>query len=456
MYYIIGIIILLIFSAFFSSSETILFLAKDFGLKKDKKRYNYIYQKQEEFLTIILFSNTIVNIFLGMLFEYYTTNILFPGVNLIYVIISTTFILLTFGEVLPKRLSLAFYKSLYEKYFSILLIIERVLKYINFLFNFIIKPFKKIKKEEQYFTFKEVKDFIYDSYKNKIISELEFHLFYRLFNLKNVKASNFIIPYTKIKVFTLHKLKEYIKNNFQKIKELNQEIIPIYDSKFENIIGFIKKVDLLDLYYRERFKNKIFFNQKVESDTGYGNNNERNDKNIDQLYEYIKVDDLEKIILKPVFVYIEQQISQVINLFNENKCEILIVIDQYFQFKGIIRYNDIQNYLLTLDIPDNKNEIYINPDITSEELKYYYNIIIPSKYKNLHQFLIPYILKDVYTIKYKKYKFVLLFDNVMNNNIKQKKIYNNKFFNNKNYKERKLKDMGYILPDYKIKIIKSE
>ena len=53
MMYVIIIVILLILSAFFSSSETILFLAKDLGLKKQNSKFKYIYDNQEEFLTII-------------------------------------------------------------------------------------------------------------------------------------------------------------------------------------------------------------------------------------------------------------------------------------------------------------------------------------------------------------------------------------------------------------------
>lgn len=452
MSYILAIVILLIFSAFFSSSETILFLAKDLGLRKNKLKYKYIYENQEEFLTIILFSNTIINIFLGMIFEYYASNVLFNNINIIYVILSTTFILLIFGEVLPKRLSLAFYKILYEKYFKILIFFEKGLKHINLFFDLIIKPFKKIKKEEQYFTYNETKSFLFDSYKNKIISDLEFYLFYRLFNLNKTKVSHLIIPYTRIKVFTLNKIENIIKNKFEIIINLKQDIIPIFDNNFENIIVAIEKKKLIKWYYKIISYNTDKYNKDtlVENILNKNNINKVNSKNTSLKLDNFKIDDINEIIVKPVFVYIEQQLDQVIKIFNENSCKFIFVVDQYFQFKGIIRYSDIQNYFLTLDIKNTAREFEINPAISNEELKYYYNISLPTKYKNLHQFLLPFLMKDKKIVKYKKFTFIIYKDISLSNNIDKKIGYKKENKNKVN-----LNNNNLIFPNYKVKVVRS-
>ena len=93
--YIFLIVILLVFSAFFSSSETILYkvsefdieVSKNYGKRSRPKRADHIRvikANEEEYLTFILFSNTIVNIVIDILCERLGHQYVFKGYPIIY------------------------------------------------------------------------------------------------------------------------------------------------------------------------------------------------------------------------------------------------------------------------------------------------------------------------------------------------------------------------------------
>ena len=100
-------IILLVLSAFFSSSETAFFNIKKHHMIDN--RVKRLLKNPRELLTFILIGNTLVNIAIATLAANYTINVLvhkYPHLNketlLFYEVIIVTIIVLIFGEIIPK------------------------------------------------------------------------------------------------------------------------------------------------------------------------------------------------------------------------------------------------------------------------------------------------------------------------------------------------------------------
>ncbi|MBC8384605.1 MAG: DUF21 domain-containing protein, partial [Candidatus Cloacimonetes bacterium] len=108
------IIILLIFSAFFSGSETAFFSLSKIQLKKLKKsdtksskRIFRLLRNPKELLIIILLGNTLVNVIASSIAALIAIN-LFPdsaGIPIFVEIVIMTLLLLVFGEITPKLIA---------------------------------------------------------------------------------------------------------------------------------------------------------------------------------------------------------------------------------------------------------------------------------------------------------------------------------------------------------------
>ena len=100
-------IILVLFSAFFSASETALFNLKTYD--KANKRVNVLLKNPKRLLVSLLTGNTIVNIGLGSIAASYTVYLhsnnfqnISLSVLLLIEVVFVTILILIFGEVLPK------------------------------------------------------------------------------------------------------------------------------------------------------------------------------------------------------------------------------------------------------------------------------------------------------------------------------------------------------------------
>ena len=151
------IIILLIFSAFFSSLETALFHLKPSSNKNEIVKE--LLKKPKKLLSNLLTGNTIVNIAIGSLSAAYTLNYISPNSslsvsNLLFIQVSViTFILLIFGEIIPKTYAIVKSEKLANSSAKLLNLILKIIYPIAFVFHkitdFIIKVLP-IKKEQSF------------------------------------------------------------------------------------------------------------------------------------------------------------------------------------------------------------------------------------------------------------------------------------------------------------------
>jgi len=309
-------LILIVLSAFFSCTETVLYLTNEHDLNKKSKNYKkylLIKNNQDDILVIILFSNTIVNIFIGLITERLGYKIFPEDTNIFIIILLSTLILLIFGEILPKKLGISLHEKLYNFNFIIVFYLSEFLKNINKFISIIIYPIKFLKKENYSFEKSELKNILKDGLNSKIFNSLEYSIYNNLLNFTEYKVKDLMVPYKDIDYIN------YRTEIFDFIKTLYSSYefcIPVYDEKDDFIYGYIDKRDLVS-YIKSEYNN-IF-----------------NNKNKSEEIEIVK-DLINKFLKKPYIIYEKINVKNVISDIFFKSNQIIFVVDDYFQLSGVI------------------------------------------------------------------------------------------------------------------------
>ncbi|MBW1692960.1 MAG: HlyC/CorC family transporter [Deltaproteobacteria bacterium] len=302
---IILLIVLLVLSGFFSSSETALFsISKTKArhlAKQDVKSLKLIRKMKEDphkLLTTILIGNNIVNVGAAAMATSIAITI-FPNHAVGIATGAMTFLILVFGEVLPKSIAT-------RNNILIARIIIYPIYWLSILFypvaqflNFIPKLTGKIKKtpavtEEELMTFVEVVE------EEGEIKEEEKELIHKIFEFDDTNASEIMTPRTDMFVIETDEelqLEQIINSGFTRI--------PVIEGTIDNIIGIINIKDL--------------FLQKINS----GN----------------KID-VRNIMTRPYFVPENKKLDKLLHQFKETKHHMAIVVDEYGGISGLITLED--------------------------------------------------------------------------------------------------------------------
>lgn len=297
--------VLLVLSGFFSSAETALFsISKSkarYLAQKKGKTYQLIKRMKDDphrLLTTILIGNNVVNVAAAAMATAIIINV-FPNHAVGLATGIMTFLILVFGEVLPKSVAtrnnvLIATIIIYPIYwFSILLY-----PVVIFL-NFIPKLTGKIKKtptvtEEELMTFVEVVE------EEGEIKEEEKELIHKIFEFDDTNASEIMTP--KADMFVIEadqplRLDEIVSSGFTRI--------PVIDGSIDNIVGIVNIKDL--------------FLHQATSDIE------------------IRVRD---IMTKPYFVPENKKLDRLLHQFKKRKHHIAIVVDEHGGVSGLITLED--------------------------------------------------------------------------------------------------------------------
>jgi len=302
---VIVLIILLLLSGFFSSTETALFSiskTKARHLAKNKgKTYMLIERMKDDphkLLSTILIGNNIVNIGASALATSVTINI-FPNYAVGIATGTMTFLILVFGEVLPKSVAtqnniLIARISIYPIYWLSILFYP-VIKFLNFI-PMLTGKIKRAPKvtEEELMAFVEVVE------EEGEIKEEEKELIHKIFEFDDTNTSEIMTPRTDMFVIEadekLH-LENIVKSGFTRI--------PVIEKNIDHVIGIINIKD-------------IFLHQAT-SDTEI---------------------DVRKIMTKPYFVPENKKLDKLLHQFKIRKHHMAIVVDEHGGVSGLITLED--------------------------------------------------------------------------------------------------------------------
>ena len=298
-------IVLLVLSGFFSSSETALFsISKTKArhlAKQDIKSLKLIRKMKEDphrLLTTILIGNNIVNVGAAAMATSITMTI-FPNHAVGIATGAMTFLILVFGEVLPKsfatRNNVLIARIIIYPIYWISILFYPVVKFLNF----IPRITGKIKKtpavtEEELMTFVEVVE------EGGEIKEEEKELIHKIFEFDDTNASEIMTPRTDMLVIEADEepqLEQIVSSGFTRI--------PVIEDNIDNIIGIINIKDL--------FLQKIISGDKI---------------------------DVRNIMTRPYFVPENKKLDKLLQQFKETKHHMAIVVDEYGGVSGLITLED--------------------------------------------------------------------------------------------------------------------
>ena len=303
-------VLLLFFSAMISGSEVAVFSLspknireiEDAQTNKSKKLLKLL-RMPEKLLATILIANNFVNIAIVILSTYITSSLLdfsqAPAVGFVVQVVVVTFMLLLFGEIIPKVYA-AQYALRFSKYMALpLIFLERVLSPLgSVLVNSTSFVNKRISKKQN-ISMDDLSQAL-ELTADEMSEEIE--ILEGIVKFGNINVDE--IMRARVDVVAVD-----IRTSFSKLKSIiidsGYSRIPVYDGAFDNVRGILYVKDLLPHHH----KPNTFRWQSL--------------------------------IRPPYFVPETKKISDLLEEFQTKKNHMAIVVDEYGGTSGIISLEDI-------------------------------------------------------------------------------------------------------------------
>ena len=369
---IVGILILLLCSAFFSSSEIAFSSANKVRIrmyaeenKRGARKALYIQEHFDKALSTILVGNNFVNILSTTLTGYLFISIIKNPV--LYNIVNTvlmTIIILIFGEIIPK----AWAKSKPEKVAlfvaPILFAVMKITYVFCVPFNLLQKAFikKGSKKTMPTMTEDELENIVEAMEDEGVLDEQNADIIYGALKFNDVAVKDIMTPRVDVICASISTSNEDLKDLFLTHQYSR---IPIYKKSMDNIVGILNQKD---------FFSAIIGKDKIK---------------------------LEEMLTQPIYVSKTAKINNVMRLMQHEKKHMAIVTDEYGGTSGIVTmedcfeevfgevYDEHDDSIVTTISTIEENKHKVNANLSVEELFDYLQIekMPKNKYSTLSTFL---------------------------------------------------------------------
>ena len=322
------ILLLVMFSAFFSSTETAYSAASkirlksyaDNGNKKAKKAYK-ISENYDKALSTILVGNNIVNIAASSLATLFFVSFFGEANGTILSTVVLTVIILIFGEVLPKNIAMENSEKMAMSSSSILYALMVIFTPVTFLLlklNAVVKNIAgRGKKKEPTVTEDELKDIVESTEDEGVLEEQESELVQSALEFDEKTAYDILTPRVDMTAID-------VEDDPEKIKDIilteRYSRIPVYKDNIDNIIGVLHTRDYLEML--------------------------------------LKTDapDMYSLIQPAYFIYRSKKLSSILADFKYKRLHLAVVTDDYGGTLGIVTMEDLLEQLVG-DIWDEDEEI---------------------------------------------------------------------------------------------------
>lgn len=346
------ILLLLVFSALISGSEVAYFSLR----LQDQEELNSVKSKQnttilkhlenpEKLLATILVANNFVNVGIVILSAYTTNNIFdfseAPSVGFIFQVVLITFILLLFGEIIPKvyatRHSMGF-----ARFMAIPLnILEHIFRPINSILlaasSFVNK---RVQKQSQNISVNELSQALELTLEHEHSDDKEILEGIVKFGNKNVVE----IMRSRVDVVAVD-IKDSYNKVINRINESGYSRIPVFSGSFDNIKGILYIKDLLPhIHKKENFR-------------------------------------WQTIIRPPFYVPETKKIDDLLEDFQKNKVHMAIVVDEYGGSSGIVTLEDVLEEIVGEIADEFDEDEYYFTKITNDKYLFDGKILLHDFYK---------------------------------------------------------------------------
>ena len=318
-------VVLIALSAFFSASETAFSSYNKMRIKseaEDKKgskarRVLALSENYEKLISTILIGNNIVNIVATSVATLLFTHLL-PENEALAATVSTvvmTLAVLTFGEITPKTVAKRTADNFSKKVAEPLSVLTFLFTPLTFIFNlwqkFVLKFFKN--DEDDAVTEEEILTVVEEAAEDGEIDEQESELIKNVIKFSDLDVNDILTPRVDVAAVDINWDKERISKVFA---DTEFSRLPVYDETIDNISGILYQKD--------------FFNHS--------------DLPVSKLVKPVK------------FIFSSMKISRLLKLFQESKCHMVVVNDEYGGTEGIVTLEDVIESLVG-EIYDEHDEV---------------------------------------------------------------------------------------------------
>ncbi len=309
----------IILSAFFSCTETALFSLNKLQLKKMQKEEENNWRVKsiirllndpQKTLISILIGNMFVNITASSLATYLAIKFIGNiGIGIASGIM--IFTILVFGEIVPKSLAVANAEKISKRVAKPIEIISTGLLPLIKLFKVIISALyyffgKRRVKEKKEITEEDLITLIDAGKDEGVIEEEEKEMIRNIFEFGDTMVKEVMIPRVDMACIPSDtKLSLILKL----IKKMGHSRFPVYEETIDNIVGILYAKDLLGIY-EQWYSSKDKFS-------------------------------LKEIIRKTYFVPENKKIDERLDIFQKDRIQIAIAIDEYGGTAGLITMEDV-------------------------------------------------------------------------------------------------------------------
>lgn len=336
-------VVLLMLSAFFSSTETAFSSVSKVRLKtladngnKKAQTALYVSERYSKALTTILVGNNIVNIANSALATVFFVRLLGDAQGSVISTIVITIVVLIFGEVLPKNIAIGKAESICMTFAPLLKFLMVILTPISIVLMGINKLYEKIAKKENAFepsvTEDELKYIIESIEEEGVLEQQESELVQSALEFDEKTAEEILTPRVDMAAIDID---DPIEEITEFVLKERYSRIPVYRDNIDKIIGVLHTRDYLEVLINSKEKPNI------------------------------------EAMLQPAhFIYKTKKLSALLADFKYNKIHLAVVTDDYGGILGIVTMEDLLEQIvgeiwdedeeeerLFLKISDNKYEV---------------------------------------------------------------------------------------------------
>ena len=314
----VALIILILFSGFFSATETAFSCANKIKLRTlasngNKRATKVLVLAEENFdmlISTILVGNNIVNISAAtistLLFALLIKN---PKIDSSFVSTAvTTVVVLIFGEITPKFIAKTYPEKLAMLFYPVIRFFTYIFKPINIIFSgwkkFISVAFKL--KNDEVITEEEIITIVEEAKEDGTLKQEETELIKSVIEFDDQEVENIYTPRVNLVAVDINSSMEDIQKVFQTTKFSR---LPVYLETIDQIIGTIHQSDFYSLLFT-------------------------------------KATSIKSILKEPYFTTSHTKISKLLNQLQKNKTHMAIVLDEYGGTLGIVTMEDILEELV--------------------------------------------------------------------------------------------------------------
>ena len=354
--------VLMVLSAFFSSSEIAMFsLARhriDALVEDGMPGAEAVADLKEDphrLLVTILVGNNLVNIAMSSiataLVGMYITN---SGVTVLVSTFGVTALVLLFGESAPKSYAVENTESWALSIAPPLKWSERLLYPLVVTFDYLTRVVNQVTGgraaiETSYVTRSEIQDMIKTGEREGVIEEDEREMFQRIFRFNNTIAKEVMTP--RLDMVAVSK-ESTIEEAIQTCTQAGHERVPVYDGELDNVIGVVSLEDLVREYL-------------------YGET------------ENVELDDL---IQPTLHVPESKNVDDLLQEMQDERVQLVVVIDEFGTTEGLLTTEDITEEIvgeilegeeeLPIDFVED-DTVRVNGEVNIEEVNEALEIDLP-------------------------------------------------------------------------------